>query len=199
MLKSKVAGTEGGFDEVFVKARFEEAKLQDLSPKQQPRKPQGAPTSPAVTFAKPQSTEQSSSDRPKLLECKKCGGTNHTAKYCRWRGHAEPAEARGGEKNPTRTVKTLVHQDKNRSQLWDAELDQALTDISTTMHTITLQESDVAAQLGPTLTSEIQFEGCLVKALLDTGSPSTIVSLEFLLEMLAKQKKPEDTGVAGEG
>ena len=104
-------------------------------------------------------------------------------------------------KNPTRTVKTLVHQDKNRSQLWDAELDQALTDISTTMHTITLQESDVAAQLGPTLTSEIQFEGCPVKALLDTGSPSTIVSLEFLLEMLAKQKKPEETptGVAGEG
>ena len=86
-----------------------------------------------------------------------------------------------------------MHRDKNHSQLWDAELDQALTDISTTMHTITLQESEVAAQPGPTLTSEVQFEWCLVKVLLDTGSPSTIVSLEFLLETLAKQKKPEET------
>ena len=32
-----------------------------------------------------------------------------------------------------------------------------------------------------------------MKALLDTGSPSTIVLLEFLLEALAKQKKPEET------
>ena len=39
MLKSKIAGTEGGFDEVLVKARFDEAKLRDLNPKQQPRKP----------------------------------------------------------------------------------------------------------------------------------------------------------------
>ena len=186
VLKSKVSGTEGGFDEVLVKARFEEAKLQDLNPKQPPRK---SPTSPAVTFAKPQSTEQPSIDRPKLLECKKCGRTNHTVKCCRWRGRAEPAEARGGDKTPARTVKTLVHRDQNRSQLWDAELDQALTDISTTMHTITLQESDVGAQLGPTITSEVQFEGCPMKVLLDTGSPSTIVSLELLLETLAKQKE----------
>ena len=61
------------------------------------------------------------------------------------------------------------------------------------MHTITLQEADVNAQLGPTLTSEVQFEGSLVNALLDTGSPSTIISLEFLLEALAKQKTPEET------
>ena len=32
-----------------------------------------------------------------------------------------------------------------------------------------------------------------MNALLDTGSPSTIVSLEFLLEALARQKKPEET------
>ena len=57
------------------------------------------------------------------------------------------------------------------------------------MHTNTLQESEVTAQLGLTLTSEVQFEGCLVKALMDTSSPSTIVSLEFLLDTLAKQKK----------
>ena len=66
-LKSKVAGMEGGFDEVVVKARFEEPKLQVLNPKQPPKKSHVAPTSPAVTFTKPQSTEQPSSDWPKLL------------------------------------------------------------------------------------------------------------------------------------
>ena len=79
-LKYKVAGTEG-FDEVLVKACFEEAKLRDLNPKQPPWKPNESAIPPAVTFAKQPSTE-----RPKLLECKKCGGTNHTAIYCRWRG-----------------------------------------------------------------------------------------------------------------
>ena len=44
------------------------------------------------------------------------------------------------------------------------------------MHTITLQESDVDAQLGPTLTSEMQFEGCPVKAQND------LILVSFLLE-----------------
>ena len=52
-LKSKVTGTERGFDEVLVKEWFEEAKHRDLNPKLPARKP---PTSPAVTFAKPLST-----------------------------------------------------------------------------------------------------------------------------------------------
>lgn len=32
-LKSKVAGTEGEFEEILIKARFKEAKLHDLRPK----------------------------------------------------------------------------------------------------------------------------------------------------------------------
>ena len=121
---------EGGFDEVLVKVRFEEAKLRDLNPKPLSQKPSESSPHPAVTFAKQPSTARSSTEQPKLLECKKCGGTNHTAKYCRWRGRAEPAEARGGEKTQSWSVKTLVHQDRTRYQLWDAELDQALTDIA---------------------------------------------------------------------
>ena len=36
-------------------------------------------------------------------------------------------------------------------------------------------------------------EGCPVDALLDTGSPASIVSLQFLLEALAKQRKPQES------
>jgi hypothetical protein len=58
------------------------------------------------------------------------------------------------------------------------------------MHTITSQQN---AQLGPTPVVEVHVEGCPVTALLDTGSPATIISLDFLLQTLAKQKKPGET------
>ena len=41
--------------------------------------------------------------------------------------------------------------------------------------------------------SEVQLEGCSVNALLDTGSPASIVSLKFLLEALAKLRKPKES------
>ena len=37
-------------------------------------------------------------------------------------------------------------------------------------------------QLGPAITTDISLEGCPVQALLDTGSPISIVSVEFLLK-----------------
>ena len=67
-------------------------------------------------------------------------------------------------------------------------LDKALSQFFTTMHTITSQQD---AQLGPTPTTEVQVEGCPITNLLDTGSPATIVSLDFLLQTLAKQKPGE--------
>ena len=47
--------------------------------------------------------------------------------------------------------------------------------------------------LGPSLTTEVKLEGVSVKALVDTGSPSTIVSLKFLVDALAKQKKSDES------
>ena len=194
-LKSKVAGGDGGFDEALVKARFEEAKVRDLNPKSSIRnsKPSNESTNKSVTFAKQQST-----DRSKLLECKRCGGTNHIAKFCRSRGRAEPAEARGGSsRSQENSVRAVVHpgaaSDATPASPLNPDLDRALTDITTTMHTITSQQNSGSPQLGPTLTAEIQIEGCPVTALLDTGSPATIVSLEFLLRTLAKQKREDET------
>jgi hypothetical protein len=60
----------------------------------------------------------------------------------------------------------------------------------TMMHTITSQQN---TQLGLTPTTEVHVEGCPVTAVLDTWSPATIISLDFLLQTLAKQKKPGET------
>ena len=61
----------------------------------------------------------------------------------------------------------------------------------TTMHTVTTSQSDTC--LGPTLTTEVKLEGVPVKAIVDTGSPTTTVLLKFLIDTLAKQKKPDES------
>ena len=49
------------------------------------------------------------------------------------------------------------------------------------MHTeMPVMESD--APLGPVLTTKVELEGSRVTALIDTGSPVTVVSLKFLIE-----------------
>lgn len=56
----------------------------------------------------------------------------------------------------------------------------------TTMHTVTTSQSDIC--LGPTSSTEVELEGVPVKALVDTGSPTTIVSLKFLILWLNKTR-----------
>ena len=59
------------------------------------------------------------------------------------------------------------------------------------MHGVT--SSDVLGKLGPVLTSILEVEGEPVEALLDTGPPVTIISLEWLLQLLAKQRRKDQS------
>ena len=82
-----------------MKARLEEAKLRDLSPQSTVQKSTEHPT-PVATASQSVVLSKQSQPPGKTLKCTKCGGTNHSAKYCQWRGRAEPGEARGGAKPP---------------------------------------------------------------------------------------------------
>ena len=57
------------------------------------------------------------------------------------------------------------------------------------MHGVTSTDVLDNVKLGPVLTSTVKVEGEPVEALLDTGSPVTIVSLEWLLQLLARQRR----------
>ena len=57
------------------------------------------------------------------------------------------------------------------------------------MHSISSKESGV--ELGPVPSALVEFEGEQLKALLDTGSPVTIVSLVFFLKVWAKKHTSE--------
>ena len=67
-----------------------------------------------------------------------------------------------------------------RQQLRNAEVDAALVEAAVTMHTVT-PVTESAAPLGPVLTTEVKVEGSRVKALVDSGSPVTIVLSSSLL------------------
>ena len=65
--------------------------------------------------------------------------------------------------------------------------------MTATMHTIPSKPQSSQVTLGLVPMAELELEGTSVKALLDTGSPVAIVSLEFLLDALAKRRQPEQT------
>ena len=98
------------------------------------------------------------------------------------------------ERDPTETKKlerkSVV---ELRRQVQEAEMEESLEKATATMHVIQPAEKQNESQLGPTLTAEVVFEGNPVRAFLDTGSPVTIVSLDFLLQSLAKQRPDGQT------
>ena len=78
-----------------------------------------------------------------------------------------------------------------RHALQEAEVDESLSDVVATMRVLKSVNGEEGNSLGPTLSAHVEFEESPVKALLDTGSPVTIVSMRFLLQAPVKQKPRE--------
>ena len=64
----------------------------------------------------------------------------------------------------------------------------AVGDASGVIHGVKPMEHREGAKLGPTLRTTINVNGVATEALVDTGSPSTIITLEFLLGVLVKTR-----------
>jgi len=77
--------------------------------------------------------------------------------------------------------------------LQTAEVKEAMTEKTTTMYILEPHGSTDGPVLGPTLFVKVLLEGKPVKALVDTGSPITIVSIKYLLVILAKLRTPGQT------
>ncbi len=126
--------------------------------------------------------------------CYHCHGTGHFQKNCAMRGRAALEESRGRSSGASpKRVAALVatdeqdidHDRKQKQQrvvdirraLQEAELDESLSEVVATMRVLKSANGDEGNSLGPTLSACVDFEGIPVEALLDTGSPATIVSM----------------------
>jgi len=72
-------------------------------------------------------------------------------------------------------------------------VEEVMTGKTMTMHVLEPHGSADGPVLGPTLFVEVLLEGQPVKALVDTGSPITIVSMKCLLDTLEKLRMPGQT------
>ena len=198
-IKIKLAGMEGTFDELLVRARLEEAKLRDFAervPRPQPRR---APDAPVVhdgikTEDSDHEVDQVTRSGPK---CYSCRGHGHIAKNCPVKGRAAPTESPGNRRaTTTSSLHVTAGQDHGssarveelRCALREAELEEAISTVSTIIHSVEPDEKKETLTLGPTLTTDPTIEGVPTQGMIDTGSPVTIVSLPFMLNALAKQR-----------
>ena len=200
-IKRKIAGMVGDFQKLLVKVRFEEAKLRDLA----------EPTAqdPAYTCRKlPHQKDSNEKDRsaPRLpnkemdnlpkggeKRCYHCNGTGHFVKNCPMRRRALPSESRGHTKRVSALTSTQQRIATLRNKLEQEELKASLENEKATMQVVLAQGKQPKIVLGPTLTTTVCVEGQSVTALLDTGSPVSIVSLEVFLQVLKKQRPTGQT------
>ena len=212
-IRVKVAGTEGSFEQLLMRARFEEAKLRDLQPIPVNR---GLRQTEAVV---PNSTNSSSmapwqtQQRSQPKRCFICNQQGHLAKQCPQQRRGRPVEAQvpseGNRKNTRSATYCITQADKHdelsvakgkvadlKRQLQTAELQEALLSKTATINGLWSAEKKGDPSLGSTISVEVVLEGRPTKALVDTGSPVTIVSIDCLLEALFERcttnQSPED-------
>ena len=210
-----VSEQSGEIDKLLAKARFEEAKLLELS-SNEPRSTPTGDTKQGKTFV-PHPPKLNHPQGPWLqrppplvprspMICYHCGGKGHPARYCRWRNSKENESKGKHVKSTGANRMSAIHTDQGsdysgkepseyiaelRQELQRVEVEEALSKSKARRHGTTSTTTDKETPLGPVIKTEV--ESHITDAMLDTGSPTTIVSLEFLLDALWKRKPIEQS------
>ena len=82
---------------------------------------------------------------------------------------------------------------KTEAERHDTELFKLIENAAGMMQTLSVSQEKPKSGLGLTVTTPIQVNGVTTTALVDTGSPATIVSLEFVIRVLASARRPDQT------
>ena len=194
-IKSKMVGSEGNFNQLLSKARFEEAKLREIDSIQSSPPISVVHKTPRPTLGLQQ--QRSSGTRYNVRpRCYNCGSTSHLIRLCPHavkNRYTEAPGKKGNESMDSNCVSNIgvTRESSQNNYNKDCEsrddIGGELDEIIATMHGISSDNVMGQVQLGPILTALIEVEGETIEALLDTGSPVTIIRLETLLQLLAKQ------------
>ena len=154
-IRAKIAGTEGTFEQLWVKARYEEAKARDLEPKST----MGYSTNhrPPVVKEDGQMQPQSQPNQNAATltrKCWLCRQTGHIAKACPQQRRGQPVEAPARQSQNTRHTTSCV---TGKVNLPDVEA--ALNQKTATMHVLQPKEKGTGPTLGPAVTVELNLEG----------------------------------------
>ena len=139
------------------------------------------------------------------MKCFKCGVEGHMLRDCPYRQpKSDEHEASGGrrvgnmaleeQKGETTTARQKEIEELRR-RLQQAELSEAIQTVGDAgaLNVVQSVDGGETPRLGPTVWTPIQVNGFTTDALVDTGSPATIVSLKFILEVLRRERTQGQT------
>ena len=69
----------------------------------------------------------------------------------------------------------------------------AVEDTAAMMYGMAVSQPGSSSMLGPTVLVEMEVNRVPVKALVDTGSPATIIALDWVLSVLAQERQRDQT------
>ena len=140
------------------------------------------------------------------VRCYNCGSPSHFVIQCPYAARSRSTETSGirnvghstnkacvSNVSPAEVVsdnheQTEKREEKINHESNDTDIGEDINKVVVTMHGVTSTDVLGDVKLGSVLTSTVKVEGEPVEALLDTGSPVTIISLEWLLQVLARQR-----------
>ena len=80
-----------------------------------------------------------------------------------------------------------------KKELREAEMQIAVEESSDTLLTVSGDEGGSGTRLGLSVFAEISVNGIPTRTLIDTGSPATIISLQFVMTVMVAEKKDGQT------
>ena len=132
-------------------------------------------------------------------------------KACTYPRHWKRSQETRGQRHPlvatmTSTRESLIRTYKQRVEglrkdLLEAEQAKAAGKTAVTMHHVAAVGQGPERKLGPTVFAELMVNGVPVQALIHTGLPATIISLDCAMQVLARDGRKEgrtDTSWKGE-
>ena len=129
---------------------------------------------------KPAATTPAKSNPYKNVECHECGRLGHIARFCRYANHGRDKEAHGkrrdNKSDPHVSAVTEIATPQIESV--SSEVEEALTKKMASMNSVTSDSGE--RTLGPIPIYEILVNRIPLKALGDTGSPATVISLDHV-------------------
>ena len=206
-VKSPVPFQKTTFTPKSSKSSTEENSSTSTS-KQQPRGSTpvlGHPVSSPVTKTSNSDATEPKSKRGgvKNLKCFNCGIDGHMARNCPYpKQKTDEQEARGERRvghvtsqEPQENASSQQEIGELRKKLQQAELAKAIQTASCTgiLSVVQSRDDNLAPRLGPIVFAPVEVNGVATDALVDTGSPATIISLEFVLKVLTKLRSEGQT------
>ena len=138
------------------------------------------------------------------LKCFNCGMDGHVARSCPYpRKSRREEEGRGSRRTdpPHTTMSALVggggdshsEMEQLRRRLQEVEKKLAQETRTQVLKTVSAEPGGGTGRLGPCDVAEVSVNGVPTKALVDTGSPATIVALEFVIDIFVRERRDHQT------